>query len=49
VILLEQAWQLARGWYHDRLAPDFRRKSVSEAQQLFAEIGLTSQFWQLPI
>ncbi|MCP5037532.1 MAG: hypothetical protein GY945_08030 [Rhodobacteraceae bacterium] len=47
-ISLAQGWRLAQGWYHDRLAPDFRRKTGPEAQQFFTELGLTSSFWQLP-
>jgi len=48
IISLVQGWRLAKGWYHDRLAPDFRRKTVPEVQQFFSEIGLISTFWQLP-
>ncbi len=43
----EQCWQLARGWYADKLSPDWRRKSLEEAEALLAEIGLTGPFWSL--
>lgn len=43
----EQSWKLARAWYADKLKPDWRRKSLDEAEALFAEIGLSGQFWNL--
>ncbi len=47
VFSLEQGWALAREWYRSRLAPDWRRRSVEEAQALLAELGFTSDFWRL--
>ena len=48
VLSLQQGWKLADLWYSDRLHPDWRPKTSSEAQKLFAEIGLVGEFWQLP-
>jgi hypothetical protein len=46
---LEQCFQLAQAWYSsDRREADWRRKTVDEAESLFAELGLTSPFWKLP-
>jgi len=46
---LEQCFQLAKAWYSaDRREADWRRKTVDEAEALFAELGLTSSFWKLP-
>ena len=42
-----QGWQLAVAWYQDRLAPDWRRRTTTEAQAIFAYLGLTGLFWQL--
>lgn len=47
VFTLEQAWQLGRAWYANRLAPDWRRLSPAEAEAVFAAIGLTGDFWRL--
>jgi len=47
VFTLEQGWQLAQQWYHDRLDLRWRRKTTDEAQQLFETIGLTGDFWKL--
>jgi hypothetical protein len=44
---LEQAWQLGRAWYSDKLSPDWRRATPSEAEAVFASIGLTGDFWRL--
>jgi hypothetical protein len=43
----EQAWRLARGWYARKLAPDWRRHTVEEAEQLLREVGLEGEFWRL--
>ena len=47
VLTPEQMWRLARAWYGDRLAPDWRRKTPDEAQSVLDEVGLTGPFWQL--
>ena len=43
----EQCWQLARAWYGDKLSPDWRRKTLDEAEATLAAIGLTDPFWNL--
>jgi len=47
VLSLEQAWKLADAWYRDRLSPDWRRRTVDEAHELFHSLALTSEFWRL--
>lgn len=47
IFSLEQLWRLADAWYADRLAPDWRRRTAAEAEALFAELGLTGDFWRL--
>ena len=47
VFTLEQAWQLGRAWYADKLSPDWRRATAAEAEATFASIGLTGDFWRL--
>jgi hypothetical protein len=46
VLTLDQTWALAKLWYEDRLAPDWRRRTAAEASDAFASIGLTGDFWQ---
>ena len=45
VFSLEQAWELGRAWYADKLSPDWRRATAAEAEATFAAIGLTGEFW----
>jgi hypothetical protein len=44
---VEQAWKLADAWYRDRFSPDWRRRTVDEAHELFRSLGMTSDFWRL--
>jgi len=46
-LTLPQGWRLAQEWYRDRLSPDWRPKTVPEAQAAFAGIGLVGEFWRL--
>jgi hypothetical protein len=38
---------LARRWFHDRLSPEWRRRTADEAHAIFEEAGLTGPFWRL--
>lgn len=40
-------WRLAKAWYEDRLEPDWRRRTPEEAEQIFARMGLTGDFWRM--
>jgi hypothetical protein len=46
-LTLDQAWELARIWYANRMAPDWRRRTPEEAEAVFAGLGLTGEFWRL--
>ena len=43
----QQMWVVAEEWFKRRLAPDWRRHSLQEAQELFERAGLTGEFWRL--
>ena len=43
----DQMWRLADAWYQDRADASWRRKTAQEAEAVFAEIGLTGDFWRL--
>jgi hypothetical protein len=48
VIPLDKCCRLAFAWYSaDRRQPQWRRRTVEEAETLFAELGFTSPFWNL--
>jgi hypothetical protein len=46
-LTMQQLWGLASVWYHDRLSPNWRRRTAEEAQGVFESFGLTGAFWRL--
>jgi hypothetical protein len=44
---IESLWRLAQLWFHDRLSPRWRRRTIEEAHGIFAEAGLSGPFWRL--
>jgi hypothetical protein len=47
-LTLDTAWRLAQAWYtEDRRDHSWQRKTLEEIETLFAELGLTSPFWNL--
>ncbi len=47
VLALPRLWELSQRWYHDRLLPAYRGRTVEEVQAIFNEAGLTSEFWKV--
>lgn len=47
VIPLQQLWQLARRWYPDRLRPNWRPHTATEASALTESVGLHGPEWQI--
>lgn len=47
VLTPEQGWQLAYGWYKDKLKPEWRRHTTEETEALLRKVGLTGSFWNL--
>jgi hypothetical protein len=43
----DQGWQLAYGWYKDKLKPEWKRHTLEETEALLAKVGLTGSFWNL--
>ena len=48
LLTLEQTWELAKRWYHNRLDTSYHGRSLEQAQQIFREVGLTAPFWFIP-
>ena len=48
VVPATNVWALAGDWYADRLADDYRPKSVAARQRLLSAAGLEGDFWRLP-
>lgn len=44
---LHQVARMARVWYGTHARPDWHKWSVAEAQQIFHDAGLRSEFWNL--
>lgn len=44
---IDQAWRLSRGWFQNKMDPDWRRATVEEAEEVFTGVGLTGPFWNL--
>jgi hypothetical protein len=40
--------ELARAWWSDRLAPNWRPHTRGQNQAILDRIGLTGPFWRLP-
>ena len=45
-LTVEQVWELSNLWYRDRLSPDFKGRSFTEAHQIFEQLGLRTPFWR---
>jgi hypothetical protein len=46
VLSIPHLWELSQRWYQDRMSPEYRGRTIEQAQKIFAELGLTSEFWQ---
>lgn len=40
--------ELAKRWYGEHLRPDWQKKSIADAQNIFDELGLDHPIWSLP-
>jgi hypothetical protein len=47
VVPITQAWDLAKAWYGNHLAADWKKFSAAEASAVFASVGLTGPFWSV--
>jgi hypothetical protein len=48
ILSTEQTWQLAQAWHSaDRRDPAWRRRTVDETEEVFRQLGLTDNFWNL--
>lgn len=49
LLAFEKVWELSKLWYKDRLSPDFKGRSIEEAHEIFAKLGLNTNFWRFEI
>lgn len=45
---LETGWALAKAWYASVLEPDWHWMTAGQARSMFAALGLSGPFWDLP-
>lgn len=46
VLSISTLWELSQRWYHNRMSVDYHGRTVEQIQQIFNEVGLTSEFWR---
>ena len=46
VLSIPQLWGLSQRWYQDRMSPEYYGRTIEQVQEIFRELGLTSEFWQ---
>jgi D-tyrosyl-tRNA(Tyr) deacylase len=46
VLSIAKLWDLSQRWYHNRMSVDYHGRTIEEVQEIFKEVGLTSEFWQ---
>jgi hypothetical protein len=44
---MQQAWELAKAWYSNRLDREWQRRPIEEAVAILDRLGLTGKFWDL--
>ena len=46
VLSIPKLWELSKPWYQGRMSVNYHGRSAEQVQQIFKEVGLTSEFWQ---
>ena len=44
---IPQLWELSQRWYQDRLSLEYHGRTLEQVQEIFKEVGLTSEFWSI--
>jgi hypothetical protein len=45
VLSIPQLWELSKRWYRHRMSPEYHGRTIEQVQEIFREVGLTSEFW----
>ena len=45
-LTIPQLWELSQRWYRDRMSAEYHGRNLQQAQKIFTEVGLISEFWQ---
>jgi len=46
VLSIPKLWELSQRWYLSRMSPDYHGRTIEQVQEIFGDVGLTSEFWQ---
>jgi hypothetical protein len=46
-LTLHQQWELARLWFAGRHRPEWSKRTASQAEDVFRQVGLSGDFWRL--
>jgi hypothetical protein len=46
VLSISQLWELSQRWYQGRMSSDYHGRTIEQVQEIFREVGLTSEFWR---
>ena len=46
VLSISKLSELSQRWYHNRMSVEYHGRTVEQIQEIFKEVGLTSEFWQ---
>lgn len=46
VLCVPKLWELSQRWYQNRMSPEYHGRTIEQVQEIFKEVGLTSDFWQ---
>ena len=47
LLTIPKLWELSQHWYQNRLSPDYHGRTVEQVQDIFKEVGLTTEFWSI--
>jgi hypothetical protein len=47
VLTIPRIWELSQRWYQDRLSPEYQGRTMEQAQDIFKDLGLISEFWSI--
>lgn len=46
VLSVPKLWELSQRWYQNRMSGEYHGRTIEQVQEVFKEVGLTSEFWQ---
>jgi hypothetical protein len=47
ILTINQGWELSKLWYHNRMSVEYHGRSAEQAEEIFRQVGLISEFWYI--